>query len=233
MKLFNNLRQNIVRKLIRPEDGYLHVGTVRGKPIKLYCNRANGQYVLGMETEHGYYSIPTLTGWADGWMCADSIAEEHDFAHWIYGILHNISDEYSERLDNLSLKSIRDYRKKENGEKFMINKKSFCDIMTALDEYWGNLHKLEKILNVYFEENMLTEIYDKVIEALEEDFEPEFYNSDIMVAEPFIMRWLLEFDAGRDEKAAEGIDGHPLTSAEELYDFLIWNRDVRPYETEA
>lgn len=220
MKVFENLRKRIVQKLIRPEDGYIYTGlAAEGQPIKFYYNKEKSKYLLGMRTKDEDYLIPALTGWVDGRAFADGI-QEVDFKMWIHGVLDNVCDQYFDRLNNLSarqLKSIRDYNKQESGEKLVITKKSFCDIMEALDGYWNNLRALESILNVYFDNGMLVDIFDKVIEALEEELEPD--DEELLIS-----RWLIEFDAGRAEKATEGIDGHPLTTAEELYDYLEWKK---------
>lgn len=218
MKVFDNLRKRIVQKLIQPEDGYIYTGlAAEGQPIKFYYNKERSKYLLGMRTKDEDYLIPTLTGWVDGRAYSDEI-QEVDFKFWIHGVLDNVCDQYFDRLNNLSarqLKSIRDYNRQESGEKLVITKKSFCDIMDALDGYWNNLMALEEVLNVYFENGMLVDIFYKVIEALEEELEPD--SEDL-----FISRWLMEFDAGRAEKAKKGVDGHPLTTAEELYDYLKW-----------
>lgn len=237
MGLMNNLRNSIVQKLIRPEDGYVYVGTgTDNKPIKFYYNMFEDKYILNMSTRDREYFIPTLTGWADGWAYSCDI-EEIDFKQWISGVLDSVYKEYSERLDNIStreLKNIQYYKKEEGTERPMITKKSFCSIMEALKNYWDGISSLEKVLNTYFEENMLTEIFDSVIDVLEEELEPEFYDPDIdfnIDRDPLIMRWMFELDCGKHENAAVGIDGHPLTTAEELYDYLVWKREKNISET--
>lgn len=226
--MFDGLRKRIVHKLIRPEDGYVYTGlAAEGQPIKFYYNADKHKCVLGMRTRDEDYLIPTLIGWVDGRAYADML-KEIDFKQWIHLVLSDVCDEYYKRLDGISMRSLWDYKKQEKDGEFMITKKSFCDIMAALDSYWNNLMALEDILNVYFESGMMMDIIDHVIEALEEEMEPEFYDQDADFGgynEPLIMRWLIEFDAGRADNASEGIDGHPLTSAEELYDYLMWKRD--------
>lgn len=226
MKVFDNLRKRIVQKLIQPEDGYIYTGlAAEGQPIKFYYNKERSKYLLGMRTKDEDYFIPTLTGWVDGRAYSDEIREV-DFKFWIHGVLDNVCDQYFDRLNNLSarqLKSIRDYNKQGSGEKLVITKKSFCDIMDALDNYWNNLRVLEDVLNVYFESGMLSDIFDKVIEALEEEMEPDLD----WYEEPIIMHWLIGLDAGRAKEAAEGIEGHSLASAEELYDYLKWKQEDR------
>lgn len=244
MKLFDNLRKRMVQKLIRPEDGYTYTGMVNGEPIKFYYQEDTGKYLVGMRKETMYYHEPTLTGWSSyaskylPWGETRNGCDYHqepkeiDFRSWMYGILDNICSEYFKRLDSISQAELRQFRfdrKLIKGEEpFVLNKKSFCDIIDALKCYWSNLNALEGILNVYFEDNILTEIFDKVIDALEEDLEPEFYDHNMDFggdAEPLISKWLFDFAAGHNEKAKEGIDGHPLTSVEELYDYLVWKRE--------
>lgn len=224
MKLFNNLRKKLVRKLIRPEDGYIRTGnSITGETIKL-CRLADSDlYMMVVKTPLcNFHWTPTLAGWSA--VEGPLLVEEVSFQDWAWGILSNLTEEYSERLNNISMKELRhmrEFKKNENGEGFVLNRQSFCDIMEALDGYWGDLHKLEGILNVYFEDNMLTEIYDSVVNALVEDLEPDLEFGE----DSLIQSWLIAYDAGRNDKAKEGIDGHPLTNAGELYDYLVWKRD--------
>ena len=232
MELFNNLRQRIVRKLIRPEDGYTYTGFQGGEPIRFYYQGDTGRYLVGLRSDTMYYAEPTLTGWS---LCSSRYLpwgetiegytypqepKEVEFREWMYGIIENISDQYLKRLDNLSqqeLKSLRDYKREENGDGFVMNKKTFCDIMNALDNYWENLRALEKVLDVYFEGNMLTDIFEKVIDALEEELEPQFFDPEKNYGEgedPLIMRWLLE-------------GSESLKTAGELYDYLVQKRDEK------
>lgn len=233
MKVFENLRKRIVQKLIRPEDGYVYTGlAAEGQPIKFYYNTDKHKCVLGMRTMDEDYLIPTLTGWVDGRAYANML-KEIDFKQWIHLVLSDVCDEYYRRLDGISMKSLWDYKKQEKDGEIMITKKSFCDIMSALDSYWKNLRALEDVLNVYFERGMMMDIIDHVVDALEEEMEPEFYDPNADFGghnDPLIMRWLIEFDAGRSDSASEGIDGHPLTSAEELYDYLVLKRDENKYD---
>ena len=236
MGIFNDLRKNIVQKLIRPEDGYTFTGFNEGQPIKFYYQKNTNKYLIGMRSDNWYYFEPTLTGWGSyaskylPWgqtvndYTYDQEPEEIDFKQWIFGIFNNIYEQYSERLNNMSMKDVKKLTKRESKEDIMINKESFCDIVNALDKYWENMRKLECVLDAVFENNMLTQIYDAVVDALEEDLEPDVNFSE---EEPMIYRWLLEFNAGRSEKAKEGIDGHPLTTAEELYDYLVWKKDMK------
>lgn len=225
MGLFNNLRHHIVERLIRPEDGYIHIGLSGGEPIRFYYDKKHNKYIISMCSESGHYFEPTLTGWSviDAY---DIALEKVDFQKWIYGILNNVYNQYSESLDRLSLREIRHISEFTKGEKevnYMINKQSFCEIINGLDEYQNSMRNLENILNVYFDENMMTEIFDTVVDALEEDLEPNLGIGEDLT----IYRWFFEMNAGQNEAAKIGIDGHPLTSAEELYDYLIWKRDEK------
>lgn len=225
MSLLNNLRKSIVRKLIRPEDGCILVG----KETKLLYNEEDDMYILGMHsTNNDYYKKPTLVGWRDGWVHSMG-AMEVSFSEWIYGVLDNICEQYSEKLDTLDVSEIKRLSRRKNGEKLMINKESFCSIMTVLDKYYNDLHKIEDVLNVIFENNALTAIFDGIVDALEEDLEPDLPFNE----EPMLYDWLFNYDAGRKEKAKEGIDGWPLTTSAELYDYLVWKRDVKSNETKV
>ena len=245
MGLFNNLRKSLIRKLLRPEDGYTYTGLHGGVPIQFYYQEDTDRYLLGMRNYTMYYYEPTLTGWSavsskylpwgqtvDGYTYNQE-PKKIDFQRWIFGILDNVYNQYKKRLDNIStreLKQLRDYKLEENGEKFVITKKSFCDIMDALDNYLVHMSALEDVLNVCFEKGMMADIIDYVVDALEEDLEPQFFDPEMdfyIDEEPLIMRWLTEFDAGRSEKAQDGMDGNPLTSAEELYDYLVSKRDEK------
>ena len=221
MNMLNNLRKRIVNKLIRSEDGY----TYTGKLVKFCYSEKEGKYILCSESEYGYYLEPTLTGWKDAEIYGFGL-EEIDFNKWIHGVLDNICTQYFNRLDNISkkeLKSIMDY-KKEDGEKIVITKKSFCEIMNALESYWTNLRSLEDILNVYFERGMMTDIIDKVVDALEEELEPQFYDPELdfdINEDPMIMRWLIGLESDRT------VNGKLLRSAEDLYDYLINKREKK------
>ena len=219
MKLFNKLRKRIVYKLIRPEDGYIYTGN----SVRFYHDIYDDQYVLYVGNT---YVFPTLAGWKeyDG---NETDLTEIDFFMWKIGILDNINDQYMERLDNLSkqdLKSLRDYFRYNGDEKFVITKKSFCDVISALESYWCNLRALEGILNVYFEEGMMTDIVDKVVEALEEELEPQFYDPEFYFdidEDPIIMRWLTGTESDRT------VNGTLLATAEDLYDYLIEKRNEK------
>lgn len=219
MGVWNDLRRNIVHRLIRPEDGYIPTGYV----TKLY--RVDNQYKYIMERItpiRKYYYEPTLAGWREVSVNSSDLVET-EFTEWAHGILSSIYAEYSKRLENITLNELNQYKTKKKSEKFVINKQSFCDIMHALDKYWDNLRDLEGILDVVFEDNMLTHVFDRVVDALVEDLEPERDFFEV----PMINQWLFDFDCGRNERAKEGIDGYPLTSAEELYDYLMHKKSLK------
>ena len=217
MKLFNNLRKRIVCKLIRPEDGY----TYTGEAVKFYYSD-EGQYILSMSDKCVY---PTLTGWKE-YNGNKYCLVEVDFYAWKHGMLADITTQYLNRLDDLSkqeLKSLRDYELEESGEKPMITKSAFCNIMTALDSYWTHVRALEDILDVYFEKGMMMDIIDKVVDALEEELEPQFYDPELdfnIDEDPLIMLWL----TGRESDRT--INGRLLATTEDLYDYLVEKRDT-------
>lgn len=216
MKLFNNLRKRLVYKLIRPEDGYTYTGEAAQF---YYCT--DGKYIVHMSNR---YVFPTLTGWKEYNGDKDDLLEVN-FYSWKHGMISDITTQYLNRLDDLSkqdLKSLRDYALEESGEKPMITKKAFCDIMTALDNYWTHVRALEDILDVYFEKGMMMDIIDKVVDALEEELEPQFYDPELdfnIDEDPMIMLWLTGSEKERT------INGSFLATAEDLYDYLIERRD--------
>ena len=227
MKLFNGIRKYIVDKLIRPEDGYVLQTTWGGEPMKFHYDNSNGKYYYSIILDgKRRYTEATLMGWKAAENCGNEIVDI-DLCKWQRGILENIYDQYSERLSKISNKELARLQRREDRDNIMITKKSFCNIMHALDGYWSAVDDLEDVLNVQFENNMLTDIVDAIVEALEEELEPEFYDpyADVDGKDPLIMRWLIEFDAGRDPKAHEGIDGYSLTTAAELYDYLAWKKE--------
>lgn len=222
MKLFNNLRKHIVHKLIRPEDGYTFTGfSMDGTPNRLCYDIDNKRYLLLMKSfDNDNCWTPSLTG---GWVTTERSdnAREPSFIDWAWGIVGQLSDEYGKRLNNMSMQDVKRLIKKEDRGELMINKESFCDIMKALDNYWNNMRSLEDVMNVVFEDNMFTNIFDSVMNALSEDLEPEVDDNIGSI----LYYWMFELDTGRSKRAKDGIDGHPLTTAEELYDYLMWKRE--------
>jgi len=222
MNLFKNLRKRLVHKLLRPEDGYTFTDFVSNEPIKFYYEEDTDQYFLYMSP---FYFVPTLTGWRA--YVNECHPKEIPFKKWVYGILGNVCDEYSARLDNISLselKTLKDYTNEESSEKFVITKKSFCEVVNALESYWTNLRALEGILNVYFERGMMMDIIDRVVDALEEELEPQFYDPELYFnidEDPLIMRWLTGLESDRT------VDGKLLASAEDLYDYLVEKRNEK------
>ena len=145
MGVLNNLRKRIVYKLIRPyEDGYIPTGY----PMRLYRVKDVYKYVMERKTPvRNYYYEPTIAGWSEVSVNSSDLVEV-EFTEWIFGILCSIYNEYSNRLENITLKELNQFKKK--GEKFVINKQSFCDIMNTLDTYWDNLRSLEGNINKVF-----------------------------------------------------------------------------------
>jgi hypothetical protein len=55
INLFKYIRRKLVRKLIRPEDGYTFTGFREGEPLKFYYQEDTGKYLLGMRAGNMYY----------------------------------------------------------------------------------------------------------------------------------------------------------------------------------
>lgn len=237
MNLFNNLRKRIVHKLLRSEDGYTYTGLHGGMPIKFYYQYDTNRYLLGMHNDTMYYYEPTLTGWSavssrclpwgqtvDG-HTYNQEPQEINFQRWIFGILDNIYHQYGNRLESITLQELRnlkDYKREESSEEFVITRESFCDIMEALDAYWTHLRVLEGVLDVYFEKGMMVDIIDSVVDALEKELEPQFYDPELdfdIDEDPLIMRWLTGVESDRT------VDGRLLETAGDLYDYLVEKKE--------
>jgi hypothetical protein len=105
----------------------------------------------------------------------------------------------------------------------MISKNSFVKIMNALRDYWDELSADMDRLGVVFENNHLTRIFDKTMDALCEDLE-----GDLPVdpeAGPWCCYFAFELDWGRRDMAMDcvEIDGvkYALRTPEQLYDLLV------------
>ena len=112
----------------------------------------------------------------------------------------------------------------------MITKDSFVKIVDGLRDYWDAFGVFQDSLNVYMEHNFMTDIFHTVMEALCEDVE---LNVDDDIG-PMLYYYACECDWGRNEKAKEGrptfgAERMPLTSAEELYDYLMLDNGMYEY----
>lgn len=106
----------------------------------------------------------------------------------------------------------------------MINKNSFVKIMNGMRDYDDHMRALENNLNVMFEDNWLTSMFDVVLDALFEDVEGDLCPDD---ADPIMYHFAFFCDWGRKEDASIEIDGkqYPLKSAGYLYDLLVELRE--------
>lgn len=112
----------------------------------------------------------------------------------------------------------------------MISKNAFIKIVDALKEYWDAFGAFQDTLNVYMEHNFMTDIFDNIMGALCEE-------TELNIDEKFgsmLYYYACECDWGRNEKAKEGrpafgVENMPLTSAAELYDYIMLNNDMYKY----
>lgn len=104
----------------------------------------------------------------------------------------------------------------------MISKNSFAKIMNNLRDYWDELGKDMDRLGVVYEDNHLTRVFDKTMEALCEDVEDNLDTGD---AGPWCWYFAFELDWGRRDMAKNcvEIDGkkYALQTPEQLYDLLV------------
>lgn len=52
----------------------------------------------------------------------------------------------------------------------MIEKHTFCDLMYQTRDYWDGVLKMEESLNIYFDDNFLTKMFDKMMTSLARSF---------------------------------------------------------------
>lgn len=112
----------------------------------------------------------------------------------------------------------------------MISKDTFIKIVDALRDYWDAFGAFQDTLNVYMEHNFMTDIFDTVMKALCDEVELDV-DEDIG---PMLYYYACECDWGRNEKAKEGrptfgVEKMPLTSAAELYDYIMLDNDMYKY----
>lgn len=113
-KLFNKIRLKLVKKLIRPDDGYTYTGFSEGDPIKFYYQEDTNKYLLGIRSGTMYYFVPTLSSWSSyasrylpwgekyyGHQYKQE-PQECDFQKWIFGIQENIWEEYKSHLQRMT-----------------------------------------------------------------------------------------------------------------------------------
>lgn len=114
----------------------------------------------------------------------------------------------------------------------MINKDSFIQIMDTLRDYSDALDIMYDGLGINMDNNELTKVLDQTIDALADDVEADF--DDNAQDMPWCYYYAFECDWGRNEKAKEGVqtfgdERAPLTSAAELYDFLMLDNGMADY----
>ena len=112
----------------------------------------------------------------------------------------------------------------------MINKESFVKIVDGLCDYWDRICIIYDALGITSDRNCLTDIFDITMSALCEDVE---LNIDDDIG-PLLYYYAFECDWGRNAKAIEGrptfgVEQAPLTSAGELYDYLMLDNSMYEY----
>lgn len=113
----------------------------------------------------------------------------------------------------------------------MINKESFVEIMNSLRDYSDALDIMCDKLGLNMDDNVFTKHLDNVMNALCEDVEDEIDDE----FGPLLFYYAFECDWGRNEKAAYGVstfgeERSPITSAEELYGYLMFKNAMEQYK---
>lgn len=105
----------------------------------------------------------------------------------------------------------------------MISKDSFVKIMDSLRDYWDELGKDMDRLNVVFEDNYLTRVFDHIMDALYDDLEADLERDEYET--PWCYYFAFELDWGRAENARSSVRindvVYPMCNAGQLYDFLM------------
>lgn len=114
----------------------------------------------------------------------------------------------------------------------MINKDSFIQIMDGLRDYNDKLDIMYNELEINMDNNVFSKFFDKIMDALVKDVEPNF--DDEVQDLPWCYYYAFECNWGRNEKAKEGAptfgaERAPLTSAAELYDYLVLDNSMDNY----
>ena len=100
--IINKIRLGLIKKILKPKDGYIYVGLCNNEDIGFYYDKKIGKYVLGMRCGNFYYKYPTISGWVAyrsrylGKERENEI-EKIPFQDWIYGILDTIYEDYKHR----------------------------------------------------------------------------------------------------------------------------------------
>ena len=102
----------------------------------------------------------------------------------------------------------------------MISKNAFIKIMDGLRDYWDALSVDMSRLNVVFEDNHLTRVFDNTMDALCEDLESSL---DLDRNDTYWCYYFaFECDWGRKDMVimVDGVE-HILKTAGQLYDLLM------------
>lgn len=101
----------------------------------------------------------------------------------------------------------------------------FETLMTTLKKYWEHMCELEETLGVQFEENWMTEHFDRIVEAITEEFEGPDIDESIG---PIIIYWMFDANWGEDRNRIphKGIN-YEVKHLEDLYTVLKSIKDYR------
>ena len=104
--------------------------------------------------------------------------------------------------------------------------------MDTLRDYDDKLYILYNELGLNMDDNAFTQMLEKTIDALVDDVEPNF--DDKKQDTPWCYYYAFDCNWGRNEKAKEGVqtfgnERAPLTSAEELYNFIMLDNGMDEY----
>lgn len=105
-----------------------------------------------------------------------------------------------------------------------LTKKEFCDAINIIQKYWDGIRTIEDTIGAVFSEGVLMDIMDGYVNTLCAVMKDEPVEGAPLEDMPWIMYFCWDKDFGREYYDGDVIvDGKefPLTTPEELYNFLI------------
>jgi hypothetical protein len=112
----------------------------------------------------------------------------------------------------------------------MMSYECFEGLMNILKTFWENMCKLEESLGVQFENNWMMDHFDRIVEAITNEFEGSGIDEKIG---PIILYWMFDMECGKENHIIpyKGVN-HEVKDLEELYNLLVSIRDLRIIEEE-
>ena len=107
----------------------------------------------------------------------------------------------------------------------MMSYECFETLMTTLEKYWKHMCELEQTLGIQLEENWMTDHFDKIVEAITEEFEGPDIDESIG---PVVLYWMFDMNWGEEKTILpyKGIN-YEVKHLKDLYMVLKSIKDYR------